>query len=74
MAAPTMVRRRQRSSLVRSRHHGEPPSLTKTDEGNLVAAVDFENHYATIAEKWFGIPASEVLASGAAPIEGLVAT
>lgn len=54
--------------------HGEPPSLTNTDEGNLIATVDFESYYATIAEKWFGIPASEVLVSGAAPIEGLVAT
>jgi uncharacterized protein (DUF1501 family) len=54
--------------------HGEPPSLTNTDEGNLIATVDFESYYATIAEKWFGIPTSEVLASGAAPIEGLVAT
>ena len=52
--------------------HGEMPSLTKLDDDNLSATVDFEEYYATIAEKWFGIPSSEVLDSGAAPIEGLI--
>ena len=52
--------------------HGQMPSLTKLDDGNLVATVDFEEYYATIAEKWFGIASSEVLDSGAAPIEGLI--
>ncbi len=54
--------------------HGEAPSLTNLDDGNLVATVDFEQYYATIAEQWFGIPSSEVLDSAAAPIAGLIAT
>ena len=54
--------------------HGEAPSLTNLDDGNLIATVDFEQYYSTIAEQWFGIPSSEVLESGAAPIEGLIAT
>ena len=54
--------------------HGEAPLLTNLNDGNLVASVDFEQYYATIAEQWFGIPSSEVLDSGAAPIEGLIAT
>ncbi len=54
--------------------HGEAPSLTNLDDGNLIATVDFEQYYATIAEQWFGIPSSEVLDSGAGPIEGLIAT
>ena len=52
--------------------HGESPSLTKLDDGNLVASVDFEQYYATIAEQWFGIPSSEVLDSGVAPIDGIL--
>ena len=52
--------------------HGEAPSLTKLDDGNLVASVDFEQYYATIAEQWFGIPSAEVLDSGVAPINGIL--
>lgn len=52
--------------------HGEMPSLTALDDGNLVASVDFEQYYATIAEKWFGVPSSEVLDSGVAPLDGLI--
>lgn len=52
--------------------HGEAPSLTRLDDDNLVATVDFEQYYATIAEKWFGIASSEVLESGAPPIEGII--
>ncbi len=54
--------------------HGEAPSLTNLDDGNLVATVDFENYYATLAEQWFGIPSSEVLASAAPAIGGLITT
>jgi uncharacterized protein (DUF1501 family) len=54
--------------------HGEAPSLTNLDDGNLVATVDFENYYATLAEQWFGIPSSEVLESSARPIDGLLTT
>lgn len=62
------------SGPVNAGVHGEAPSLTNLDDGNLIATVDFEQYYATIAEQWFGIPSSEVLDSGAAPIEGLIAT
>jgi len=54
--------------------HGETPSLTKLDDDNLVATVDFENYYATLAEQWFGIPSSEVLESAAPAIGGLLTT
>ena len=62
------------SGPVNTGVHGEAPLLTNLNDGNLVASVDFEQYYATIAEQWFGIPSSEVLDSGAAPIEGLIAT
>ncbi len=52
--------------------HGEMPSLTKLDDGNLVSSVDFEQYYATIAEKWFGVPSSEVLDSGVAPLDNII--
>lgn len=54
--------------------HGEAPSLTSLNDGNLATTVDFEQYYATIAEQWFGIPSSEVIESGASPIDGLIAT
>jgi len=53
--------------------HGESPSLTRLDDDNLIATVDFEQYYATIAEQWFGIASSEVLDSAATPIEGIIA-
>ncbi len=53
--------------------HGEAPSLTALDDDNLIATVDFEQYYATLAEGWFGVPSTEVLASGARPIDGLLA-
>lgn len=52
--------------------HGEAPSLTKLEDDNLIATVDFEEYYATIAERWFGIPSGDVLDSNAAPIDGLI--
>lgn len=52
--------------------HGESPSLTRLDDDNLIATVDFEEYYATIAEKWFGISSSLVLESAAAPIDGIL--
>jgi len=52
--------------------HGEVPSLTALDDDNLVATTDFEQYYATIAERWFGIPSSEVLESAAIPLDGLI--
>lgn len=54
--------------------HGEAPSLTNLDDGNLRTTVDFEQYYATLAEQWFGVPSSEVLDGNVAPIDGLIAT
>ena len=54
--------------------HGEAPSLTRLDDDNLIATVDFEQYYATIAEQWFGVASSEVLESAAAPIDGIITT
>ena len=52
--------------------HGEAPDLRALDDGNVVATARFEDYYATIAEDWFGVAASEVLPSGGDPIDGLL--
>lgn len=54
--------------------HGESPSLRALDDDNLIASTDFEEYYATIAEKWFGVPASAVLESAVAPLDGIITT
>jgi uncharacterized protein (DUF1501 family) len=60
--------------MVKGGVHGEHPSLTKlSDDGQLVATVGFDRYYATLAESWLGIPASEVLASKPQPIAGIIA-
>lgn len=55
-----------------TRVFGDAPSLTNLDDDNLVATARFEDYYATIAEDWFGVPASEVLPTGGDPITGLI--
>ena len=57
---------------VASGIHGEAPSLTDLHDDNLVATVDFEEYYATIAERWFGIHCGDVIDSAPAPIDGLI--
>lgn len=61
------------SGPVENGVHGEPPSLTRLDDDNLIATADFEQYYATISERWFGIPSSEVLESAPTPIDGIIA-
>jgi uncharacterized protein (DUF1501 family) len=54
--------------------HGEYSSLTKLDrDDQLVATMGFDQYYATIAESWFGVPATDVLAGGAKVIPNLLA-
>jgi uncharacterized protein (DUF1501 family) len=55
--------------------HGEAPSLTVLDDsGNLVATLGFDSYYATVAERWLGVPAGEVLAPGHRVLDGVIAT
>lgn len=54
--------------------YGEVPSLRHLDaEDNLRATVDMTEFYATLAESWFGVPASEVLPGSPLPLPGVVA-
>jgi uncharacterized protein (DUF1501 family) len=42
--------------------YGQPPQLDRLDgSGNLTAAVDFRNLYATVLENWWGMPSGAVL-------------
>lgn len=52
--------------------HGEAPDLGKLDDDNVVATARFEDYYATIAEEWFGIAATDVLPAGGTPLTGLL--
>jgi len=46
---------------------GEHPSLTKTDDGNLIHHVDFRTVYAAVLEEWLGVPHAKVLGGGLTP-------
>ncbi len=38
--------------------YGEAPRLDRLEHGNLVHAVDFRSVYATVLERWWGVPAT----------------
>ncbi len=51
--------------------YGAYPDLSSLDgDDNLVATVHMNDYYATLAEGWFGVPASQVL-SGGTPLSGI---
>ena len=51
---------------------GEHPSLTDLDDnGDLIATAEFDQYYATVAQGWFGVPASDVLDGNVAAIDGI---
>ncbi len=53
--------------------YGTYPSLATLDaDQDLVATVSMLDYYATIAESWFGVPASDVLAGHPSPIAGII--
>ena len=53
--------------------YGASPSLTDLDENdNLVATVGLDAYYATVAERWFGVPAGELFTQAPELIDGLL--
>ena len=48
-------------NAVNGGFHGEPPSLTNLDNGNLRFTTDFRSVYATILEGWLQAPAADIL-------------
>jgi uncharacterized protein (DUF1501 family) len=50
--------------------YGLPPQLGRLDgNGNLPFAVDFRDLYATVLERWWGVPSAPVLNARFAPID-----
>jgi uncharacterized protein (DUF1501 family) len=50
--------------------YGEAPALNNLDgNGNLPFAVDFRDIYATVLERWWGVPASSALRGRFAPLD-----
>ena len=48
-------------NAVNSGFHGEPPSLTNLDNGNLRFTTDFRSVYATILDRWLQAPSVDLL-------------
>ena len=48
---------------------GKYPSLTDLDEGDLKFSVDFRSVYATLLEKWLGIPSLPILGKQFDPLD-----
>lgn len=49
--------------------YGERPMLTQLENGNLRHAVDFRQLYATVAEKWWQLPARRAFGGRFAPLD-----
>jgi len=49
--------------------YGEPPRLGNLEGGNLRHAVDFRSLYATVAERWWGIPSAGLFGQPFRPLE-----
>jgi uncharacterized protein (DUF1501 family) len=59
---------------VRGGMHGAAPRLDRLDgNGNLGHAVDFRDYYATFLERWWGMPARDVLGGPRSPLDLLKA-
>ncbi len=56
---------------VNSGLYGQLPSFDDLDDtDNLKATVGFDQYYATVFEKWFGVPSSEMFKGGVALLDG----
>ncbi len=53
---------------VRPGLHGTYPSLMDLVDGDLKMAVDFRRVYATILERWLGLPSREALGGAFEPL------
>ena len=54
---------------VRGGLHGEPPSLSNLDNGNLRYSVDFRSVYAALLERWLEAPADAILGRHFEPLD-----
>jgi uncharacterized protein (DUF1501 family) len=49
--------------------YGEAPRLDRLEGGNLGHAVDFRSVYATVLERWWGVPAAGPLGGQFPPLD-----
>jgi uncharacterized protein (DUF1501 family) len=49
--------------------YGEAPRFDRLEGGNLVHAVDFRSVYATVLERWWGVPAAGPLGGRFPPVD-----
>jgi uncharacterized protein (DUF1501 family) len=56
---------------VRSGVVGDHPSLSNLDDGNLRHHTDFRQVYATILDRWLGVPSRQVLGQEFSPVDVL---
>jgi uncharacterized protein (DUF1501 family) len=56
---------------VKSGVVGEHPSLTQLQQGNLRHHTDFRQVYATILDRWLGVPSRQVLGQAFQPVDVL---
>ncbi|HYM15990.1 MAG TPA: DUF1501 domain-containing protein [Dehalococcoidia bacterium] len=60
-------------SVAGGAFYGQPVSLSNLDSGNLRFTTDFRSVYASVLEKWVGVPPDDILGAHFAPVDGLVA-
>jgi uncharacterized protein (DUF1501 family) len=58
-------------SRVRSGLIGEHPSLTNLQAGNLPHRIDFRQVYASVLDRWLGVPSRQVLGQAFEPVDVL---
>ena len=56
---------------VRSGLVGAHPSLTNLQAGNLPHAIDFRQIYASVLDRWLGVPSRQVLGQAFEPVDVL---
>ena len=48
---------------------GDHPDLARLDDGDLIHHTDFRRVYATMLERWLGLPAAPIVGEGFAPLD-----
>ncbi len=53
---------------VKAGLHGPYPDLTRLEDGDPIHAVDFRRVYATLLDRWLGVPHRDVLGAAFEPM------
>ena len=52
--------------------YGQPPALDALDRGNLRFTTDFRSVYASVLDRWVGVPADDILGTRYQRLDGLL--